>query len=159
MFASTFTLKLVILLANAMHAVKPSNEFLLALYRLIKTWNMPVNAWEIILSWLVQKKNSKTYHDCWHFQLPYYCSMLIFIAVNTPIQSLFLFLFCFMLGLIHLNIADSDEMSQNWHFVWVCTVYLIEFTHERNSFVILIHKEGTESRDFSCTGKHNSGRT
>ena len=37
MFASTFTLKLVILLANAMHAVKPSNEFLLALYRLIKT--------------------------------------------------------------------------------------------------------------------------
>ena len=37
MFASTFTLKLVILLANAMHAVKPSNDFLLALYRLIKT--------------------------------------------------------------------------------------------------------------------------
>ena len=37
MFASTFTLKLVILLANTMHAVKPSNEFLLALYRLIKT--------------------------------------------------------------------------------------------------------------------------
>ena len=44
--------------------------------------------------------------------------LTIFIAVNTPIQSLFLFLFIFfMLGLIHLNIADSDEMSQNWHFV------------------------------------------